>query len=58
MAYWLIYIQVPNCDASTSKAKEAGAHVHFGPFSMENVGRWSVIADPQGAVSALFQSTH
>jgi predicted enzyme related to lactoylglutathione lyase len=54
--HWLIYFQVPDCDSATQKAKELGAAVYVGPMSMENVGRWSVIADPQGAVSALFQS--
>jgi uncharacterized protein len=54
--HWLIYFQVADCDASTAKAKELGATVHMGPMTMEGVGRWSVMADPQGAVSALFQA--
>ena len=53
--HWLIYWLVTDCDASTAKAKELGATVYVGPMSMEGVGRWSVVADPQGAVSALFQ---
>jgi predicted enzyme related to lactoylglutathione lyase len=53
--HWLIYFLVADCDASTAKAKELGAKVYMGPMTMENVGRWSVVADPQGAVSALFQ---
>ncbi len=53
--HWLAYFLVENCDASTAKAKEAGANVHMPPMTMEGVGRWSVIADPQGAVFALFQ---
>src|SRR4051812_3362668 len=56
--HWLIYLQVKDCDASTTKAKEAGAQIFFGPMSMPEVGRWSIIADPQGAVSAVFQSAH
>ena len=56
--HWLLYFMVTNCDASTAKAKELGATVYVPPMSMEGVGRWSVIADPQGAVFALFQSTH
>ena len=35
--------------------KELGATVYVGPMTMEGVGRWSVVADPQGAVFALFQ---
>jgi uncharacterized protein len=53
---WLIYLMVQDCDASTAKAKAEGANVFFGPTSMAGVGRWSVVADPQGAVFALFQS--
>jgi hypothetical protein len=56
--HWLLYFLVANCDASTAKAKELGANVFVPPMSMEGVGRWSVIADPQGAVFALFQSAH
>jgi predicted enzyme related to lactoylglutathione lyase len=56
--HWLAYILVENCDASTTKAQTLGARVYMGPMTMENVGRWSVIADPQGAVIALFQPTH
>ena len=55
---WLMYLMVKDCDASTTKAKESGAKVFFGPTSMAGVGRWSVVADPQGAVFALFQSAH
>jgi predicted enzyme related to lactoylglutathione lyase len=53
--HWLLYFQVADADASTAKAQSLGARVYMGPMTMENVGRWSVIADPQGAVLALFQ---
>jgi predicted enzyme related to lactoylglutathione lyase len=53
--HWLIYFLVDDCDASTAKAKELGAHIYMAPMTLENVGRFSVIADPQGAVSSLFQ---
>jgi len=54
-AHWLLYFHVDDADAATAKAKELGAQVHFGPMTMEGVGRWSIVADPQGAVFALFQ---
>lgn len=54
-AHWLAYFLVSDCDASTTKATQLGAKVYMPPTSMEGVGRWSVIADPQGAVLALFQ---
>jgi len=55
---WLIYFQVADCDASTAKAKDLGAQVFTPPMSIENnpenALRYSVLADPQGAVFALF----
>jgi len=54
--HWLLYFLVADCDASTARAKELGASVYMGPQILEGVGRWSVIADPQGAVSSLFQA--
>jgi uncharacterized protein len=53
--HWLIYILVSDCDASTAKAKELGARIYAGPMTIEKVGRITVLADPQGAVFALFQ---
>jgi predicted enzyme related to lactoylglutathione lyase len=54
--FWLIYIAVDDCGAMTEKAKSLGATVYMGPEAMENVGTLTVLADPQGAVFALFQS--
>lgn len=53
--HWLIYFLVEDCDVSTAKAKDLGAKIYMGPMTMEKVGRITVFADPQGAVSALFQ---
>jgi predicted enzyme related to lactoylglutathione lyase len=53
--HWMIYILISDCDASTEKAKQLGARIYREPMTMENVGRLTVLADPQGAVSALFE---
>lgn len=53
--HWMTYFAVENCDASTDKAKAGGAHVYMGPMTIEKVGRMTVLADPQGAVFAIFQ---
>jgi hypothetical protein len=53
--HWLLYFLTSDCDASAEKAKSSGASVHYGPTTMEGVGRWAIVADPQGAVFALFQ---
>jgi predicted enzyme related to lactoylglutathione lyase len=54
--HWMAYFQVDDVDASASKAKEMGAKLYLPPMSMEGVGRFSVIADPQGAAFAIFKS--
>jgi predicted enzyme related to lactoylglutathione lyase len=54
--HWLAYFQVDDVDASASQAKQMGANLYLAPMTMEGVGRMSVIADPQGAVFAIFKS--
>jgi predicted enzyme related to lactoylglutathione lyase len=53
--HWLIYMQVADCGVSTAKAKDLGATIYMGPMDMEGVGTMTVLADPQGAVLALFE---
>jgi predicted enzyme related to lactoylglutathione lyase len=53
--HWLPYILVADCDATTAKAKELGAQAYMEPMTIEHVGRMAVLADPQGAVFAIFQ---
>ena len=53
--HWLIYFHAADCDADTNKAKSLGANVCYGPVTMENVGRFSIVQDPQGAYFSLFQ---
>jgi hypothetical protein len=54
--HWLAYFLVDDVDAVASKAKQMGANLYLAPMTMEGVGRFSVIADPQGAVFAIFKS--
>lgn len=54
-SHWLLYFLASDCDAAAGKAKSAGATLYYGPTTMEGVGRWAVVADPQGAVFAIFQ---
>lgn len=53
--HWLIYFYVNDCDATATKAKELGATIYAGPMTLEKVGRFAVVADPQGGVFALFK---
>ncbi len=55
--HWLIYLNVADVDASAAKAKELGAKFFVPPMSVEDVGRMAILADPQGAVSAIFKES-
>jgi predicted enzyme related to lactoylglutathione lyase len=54
--HWLVYFLVSDVDATAAKAREMGAKIWLEPLSMEGVGRFAVIADPQGAAFAIFKS--
>jgi predicted enzyme related to lactoylglutathione lyase len=55
--HWLIYLNVADVDASAAQAKQLGASFYVPPMSMEDVGRMAILADPQGAVSAIFKES-
>jgi predicted enzyme related to lactoylglutathione lyase len=52
---WIGYIAVDDVDAVAARTKQAGGAVHRGPADIPNIGRFAVVADPQGAVFALFK---
>ncbi len=54
-SHWLTYIAVDNCDATTEKATKLGGQVFVPPTDVPNVGRFSVIQDPTGAVFAVIK---
>jgi predicted enzyme related to lactoylglutathione lyase len=54
--HWLLYFETYDCDGLAARAEEAGATLVMPPVSLPNVGRVGVIADPQGAVFALYES--
>ncbi|MGD0363663.1 MAG: VOC family protein [Bryobacteraceae bacterium] len=54
-SHWLLYFLASDCDGTAAKAKSMGATIFHGPTTMEGVGRWAAVADPQGAVFAIFQ---
>jgi predicted enzyme related to lactoylglutathione lyase len=53
--FWLVYFGVDDCDAKTAKAKSLGAEVVRPPTDIPGVGRFSILADPQGTAFALIQ---
>lgn len=52
---WIGYVGVEDVDAATRRLKDAGGAVHREPDDIPNVGRFSLVADPQGANVVLFQ---
>ena len=50
---WLGVIGVADADAATRQVAEAGGTVHKEPADIPTVGRFSVVADPGGAVFEL-----
>jgi hypothetical protein len=52
---WLIYFGSADLDADVQKAKELGATVVVPPTEIPNMGRFSVLMDPQGGTFAIFQ---
>lgn len=53
--HWLTYVSVPDVDAAVSRATGLGASVYVLPQDVPTVGRFAVLADPQGAVFAVFR---
>jgi uncharacterized protein len=52
---WVGYVGVANADKAAADLKAAGGTIHREPNDIPGVGRFAVVADPQGAVFALFQ---
>jgi predicted enzyme related to lactoylglutathione lyase len=52
---WNGYVYVDDVDAMTKRATEAGGSMVHEPTDIPTVGRFSVVADPQGAVFSLFK---
>lgn len=54
-SHWMAYLCVDDVDARTERAQESGGQLHHGPMDIPDVGRFSVVSDPQGAAVSLFQ---
>jgi uncharacterized protein len=52
---WQVYFGAADVDASTRQAASLGATVVVEPTDIPDMGRFSVLIDPQGATFALFQ---
>lgn len=52
---WLPYFMVSNCDATAARINQLGGRMRMPPTDIPNVGRFAVVADPQGAVFEIVQ---
>jgi len=52
---WVIYFVVANCDATIAQAVSLGASLGMPPLEIEDVGRFALLQDPQGACFTVIQ---
>jgi predicted enzyme related to lactoylglutathione lyase len=52
--HWMSHVVVENVDASAAQVKKLGGKVWKEPEDIPTVGRFAVVADPQGATLSLF----
>lgn len=55
-AHWMIYFAVDDCDNCITKAQQLGGEICVPATDIPDVGRFSVITDPQGAVFSILKS--
>lgn len=53
--HWMSNVTVTNLDETLAKVRELGGRVYHGPGEVPTVGRFAVIADPQGGFLSAFQ---
>jgi predicted enzyme related to lactoylglutathione lyase len=54
--HWLGYVGSPDVDGTARRAAELGGQVLVPPTDIPNIGRFTVLRDPQGAVIAGYTS--
>jgi hypothetical protein len=52
---WASYVSVASADESAKKAVELGGKIVSGPFDVMDAGRMAMVADPEGAMFALWE---
>lgn len=52
--HWMAHVQVANVDATVEKVKSLGGKIYNGPEEVPTVGRFAIVADPQGAAISVF----
>ncbi len=52
--HWLLYVGAPDVDATVAQATSLGGASLHEPFDVPTVGRFGIIADPQGAALGVY----
>lgn len=52
--HWLMYVAVPDVDATIRQAEGLGGRVRIPAKSVPGVGRYAILADPQGIAFSLY----
>ena len=55
---WLAYVEVPDVDATVEQTQKLGGKVIMPATSVDGVGRFAVLQDPQGAVFGVLTSAN
>jgi predicted enzyme related to lactoylglutathione lyase len=56
--HWVGHVQVENVDATAALVRKRGGKVYKEPEDIPTVGRFAVVADPQGAAISLFKPSN
>ena len=54
-SHWLVYFAVNDCDGQVTLVQSLGGAVRVPPADLPGVGRFAVVADPQGATFAIVE---
>ena len=54
---WMGYVAVDDVDDDATRFTKAGGMMHRAPADIPGVGRFAIVADPQGAIIVLFKGT-
>jgi predicted enzyme related to lactoylglutathione lyase len=57
MPVWLGYVSVDDVDDYAKRFEAAGGAVHRAPADIPTIGRFAIVADPQGAALVLFDAS-
>jgi predicted enzyme related to lactoylglutathione lyase len=55
-SHWCAYVAVDDIDAAVNRSDAGGGKTVVPPTEIPNIGKFAMIADPQGAVIAAYQS--